>query len=215
MIYVYDILLNWSDNILYDFFEWEKTDNLEHIKRISLFKVEKGIINKFIYNNIKIDVAFIDRIYNTAESYSSKKINKIPYAFIITDGITALAVKTDKHGNVKYRSKLIVDEEDEIICISSKINKVQIDFQEKNKIYDELFVTRNELKIKKYLLNTITNTYKNKKYDKLRYIYKEYTNKDVNDINIIYKELISSFDIMEESHLRIYNLMLTLLVSNH
>ena len=60
MIYVYDILLNWSNDRLYDFFEWEKTDKLEHIKRIPLFKVDKGIVSKFIYKNIKIEQNFVN-----------------------------------------------------------------------------------------------------------------------------------------------------------
>lgn len=31
MLYIYDILLNWCRDKLYDFFEWEKTDKLEHV----------------------------------------------------------------------------------------------------------------------------------------------------------------------------------------
>lgn len=208
MIYVYDILLNWSNDILYDFFEWEKTDKLEHIKRIPLFKVEKNIINKFIYNNIKIDQSFINKIYNVTESYTAKKIVKIPYAFIITDGISAIALKTDKLGNVKYRSKLIVDEEDEIICISSKLNKILFNFTEKNNIYDELFMTREELKIKNYLLNTIKKSYKNKEYNKLKYLYKEYCNKSNDNIDTIYEELMNSIDNnLNSLHFNLYNIL--------
>ena len=48
MIYVYDILLNWNKEVAYDFFEWEKTDKLDHIKKIPLFKVKKGIKKNII-----------------------------------------------------------------------------------------------------------------------------------------------------------------------
>ena len=46
MLYIYDILLNWCRDKLYDFFEWEKTDKLEHVKKIPLIRVERGLINK-------------------------------------------------------------------------------------------------------------------------------------------------------------------------
>ncbi len=207
MIYVYDILLNWSDDRLYDFFEWEKTDKLEHIKRIPLFKVEKNIINKFMYNNIKIEQSFINKIYNITEVYTAKKVLKIPYAFIMTDGITSLAVKTDKLGNVKYRSKLIVDEESEIICISSKLSKTCFEYKAGNVINEELFITRNELKIKNYLLNIINKAYKNKEYNKLKYLYKEYSKKNNDDIDAIYNELTNSLsNSLNQKHINLYNI---------
>ena len=53
MIYVYDILLNWFEekkNI--EFFEWDPKDELEHIKRIPLFRVTKETMKEFMKNTI-------------------------------------------------------------------------------------------------------------------------------------------------------------------
>ena len=61
MLYIYDILLNWNRTRLYDFFEWEKLDRLDHIKKIPLIRVDKGIINNFIYKSIKVDSDFISK----------------------------------------------------------------------------------------------------------------------------------------------------------
>ena len=208
MIYIYDILLNFTSGKLYDFFEWEKTDKLEHIKKIPLFKVEKGIINKFIYKNLKVDNNFVSKIYNYTECYTTKKVNKIPYAFLLTDGILALAIKTDKFGNVKYRSKLLIDEEEEILCLSSKLSIVNFEYFEKDKIDEETFLTRNEIKIKDYLLKVIDKTYRNKEFEKLKYLYKEYSNKANDKIDKIYEELISSINNnLNNSHYNLYNLL--------
>ena len=38
MNYIYDILLNFND-IYYDFYEWNISDNIEHIRKIPLFKI--------------------------------------------------------------------------------------------------------------------------------------------------------------------------------
>ena len=143
MLYIYDILLNWCKDKLYDFFEWEKTDKLDHIKKIPLFRVERGIVNKFINKNIKISESFVSRVYNLTEVYTSKKVDKVPYAFLLTDGLMVLAIKTDKQGLVKYRSKLIIDEEEEILCISNKLDKVNIDYIEKGYIYKDFLQDKN------------------------------------------------------------------------
>ena len=150
MIYIYDIIVNWSKDKLYDFFEWEKTDKLTHIKKIPIFKVEKGLINNFFYNNVKLDGLFVSKIYNATEVYSSKKVEKNPYACLLSDGFTVLAINTDKNGNVKYRSKLMVDEEEEIICISQKLNKTPIKITVGKQIDIPDYLTRNERKIQKF-----------------------------------------------------------------
>ena len=38
MTYIYDVTLNFNE-ILYDFFEWNNSDTLTHIRKIPMFKV--------------------------------------------------------------------------------------------------------------------------------------------------------------------------------
>jgi hypothetical protein len=54
MNYIYDIYLNFN-NQLYDFFDWNKSDKLTHIKMIPIFKVNEETIRSFISNIIKLD----------------------------------------------------------------------------------------------------------------------------------------------------------------
>ena len=208
MLYIYDILLNWNKDKLYDFYEWEKNDKIEHIKKIPLIRIEKGIINNFIHKNIKLEKEFVDKIYNLPESYTSKKVVKIPYAFLLTDGAFVLAIKTDKEGNVKFRSKLIIDEEEEILCFSNKIGKTEIDIKELDKIYDDNFLTRKEEKVKMFLKNEFEYSYKEKNYEKLKYLYTEYCGKKSDDIDNIFKELYESLkEQINENHIKIYELL--------
>ena len=208
MLYIYDILLNWNKDRLYDFYEWEKTDKIEHIKKIPLIRIEKGIINKFVHNNIKLEKDFIEKIYNLTESYTSKKVVKIPYAFLLTDGAFVLAIKTDKEGNVKFRSKLIIDEEEEILCFSNKIGKTEINIKELDKIYDDNFLTRKEEKVKMFLKKEFEYSYKEKNNEKLKYLYTEYCGKKSNDIDNIFKELCESLkEEINEEHIKLYELL--------
>ena len=52
MNYIYDIYLNFN-NIPYDFFEWNKNDNLIHLKKIPIYKVKTEVFNLMYSNNIK------------------------------------------------------------------------------------------------------------------------------------------------------------------
>lgn len=208
MIYIYDILLNFSDNKVYDFFEWEKSDKLDNVKKIPMFRVNKNIIDKFLYKKVKIKEDIIKKVYDLTEVYTSKKVVKIPYAFIITDGLSALALKSDKYGNIKYRSKLIVDEEEEVLCLSSKLDIVDLKIENESDLVSENYLTRNEEKVKKYLLNIIEDAYKTRNFEKLKYLYNEYSNKDkLNKIDDIYNELIQSINNeLEPIHYDLYNL---------
>ena len=56
MVYIYDIILNLTDdNRILEFFEWDQFDNIEHIKKIPLFRVNTSFIDDLINYEIKIE----------------------------------------------------------------------------------------------------------------------------------------------------------------
>ena len=63
MINVYDILFNLIDSErVYEFFEWNNKDDIEHIKKIPLIKVSSHFLDDCINNNIIVDKLFLEKI---------------------------------------------------------------------------------------------------------------------------------------------------------
>ena len=104
MNYIYDILLNFNDN-LYDTFEWNKTDTIFHVRKIPLFKINTKTMRMFLNTKVKFDKMFLDKTYKKTEFFN--KVN-FDYCFILSDCIDAIAFKVSKD-NVKY-SRLLPDE---------------------------------------------------------------------------------------------------------
>jgi len=115
MINVYDIILNWTDqNKAYDFFEWDQNDDLEHIKKIPLYKVDYRLMHDLWYHTVKIDALFLESILRKTEVFFNKKIEKIEYGCLFSDGYKVIAVEFASDGTSIYKSSLLLDEEEEI-----------------------------------------------------------------------------------------------------
>lgn len=195
MIYIYDIVLNWTDTKrIYDFFEWDLNDNLEHIKKIPFFKIEVQTMNDFMNNDLKMGDKFLNLIKYGAEIYTNKKSEKLRYASLFSDGFRALAIEFDEIGNSICKSKLLLDEEEDVVHISKKVANFKIDYEIIKRHDCNQFVTRFEEEVNRILLTEINNCYKNNNYDKLKYFYIECFGKSIDDIDIIYNKLLSSIN---------------------
>lgn len=209
MIYIYDILLNFCDNdLLYDFYEWDKNDNIENIKRIKLVHVDKDTLNRMLEYDGTIDDNFLIKIFRTCEIYSDKKVKVMDYCALFSDGERVIAIEFDKDGNSIYKSKLLLDEEEEIALLASNLESTVINYNSKNRILTDRFFTRNEIVIRNYLIKEIEDSYKNKKYGKLKYLYQEYFDKDSSSYKNIKNELLDSVkNNIDSKHLELFNLL--------
>ena len=153
MIYIYDILLNFCDlNELYDFYEWNPNDNIENIKRIKMVHVARTTFDDFLYYKGKIDKDFLLKIYRTCEVYTDRKVKILDYCILISDGERVLAVEFDSTGETIYKSKLLIDEEEEIALLANNLEVVTLNFQKEKKALNDRFFTRNEIQIRNYLM---------------------------------------------------------------
>ena len=50
MTYIYDILLNFNNNLI-EHFEWEEKDKIKYVKKVILFKVPNKIIKDKLLEN--------------------------------------------------------------------------------------------------------------------------------------------------------------------
>lgn len=199
MNYIYDIFLNFND-VLYDIYEWNKNDNIIHVRKIPLFKVDKKTMHDFVTKKIEISNEFLTKIFRKTEVFSKNKIENINYSFLISDGIDVIAIKI---GN-KY-SRLLIEEEREVIEYCRNVKPIDIEYKAKNskKI---IFKTRNEIKIKQYIIKKIEELIKTNDYDKLKYIYLDCFNKNINE-NVDKLFLLELNKNWDNVYLKLYNLL--------
>lgn len=199
MNYIYDVLLNFNSK-LYDFYDWNNSDDVKHIRRIPIFKIASDDLVEIINNIIVIDKKFLSLILNKTEYFSNRKIEKIKYSCIFSDGEKAIGVLFNMNGeSVKY-SSLLIDEEDEANEIGSNkdVEKINYLIKTKNKMHN--LKTRLDLEKEQFIIKEINLLNKNNKYDKLKYIYYDCFNskednisKIINNIKIKLKQ--NNFDI--------------------
>ena len=176
MIYIYDVLLNFTDERLIEYFEWSKNDLVENIKKIPIFRVSSNTLNELVNYNVKLDQKIISRIKNQTTTY--KRTTDLEYACLFTDLNRVIGIEFNHEGEILCRSGLLLDEEEDIIMECFNEPEEQLEYEIKEKIERQLFYTRNEIKKRNYILKELNIVYKEKDKDKLNYLFKEvYGNK--------------------------------------
>lgn len=204
MVYIYDILLNFSKKLI-EFFEWNDNDDILYIKKAPIFHVDSKVIRDFINYNIKIDKSFIDLIMNKTLFYDDYiNVNLA----ILCDGEMALGIKIN-NGVISGVSRMIFDEEEEVIKLIKRIDKSNIIYNIIDKKNNDFkYLTRYEKRIISVLKDEFTRVYNNNKVDKLNYYYYEYFNKVSNNKNFVYKSLmLSLINDFNDRHLDLYEII--------
>lgn len=194
MAYIYDILLNFNKELI-EFFEWEENDKIKYIKKIALFKIKKPILKDIINNEITLENNFLDKVssyeINGLESYKS---------CLLTDGEMGLGILIKNNKIISY-SRLLLDEENEILEVSEKLDYTNINYKiikpKNNKINN---LTRKEQIMKNKLNTILDDLYNKEEREKLYYLYYEYTNKESKNINYIYTHLKQSLKAFNNKH---------------
>ena len=208
MNYIYDILVNFNEKEVYDFYEWEKTDNIEHLRRIPIFKVNTNTLKDLKKNRVKISNDFLLRLKNKTEIFCNKLIQFIEYASIFTDGSDLVVTEFSKEGEQILKSSMLLDESLDALDESDFMNETSIEYEVKEKLnYDE-FKTRNERKIFDYIKKELNILIKSKNYDKLKYLYFEWYNKKEKNINKIIEELNNILNLeFSSKHTKLFELI--------
>lgn len=191
MTFIYDILLNYTNNYYYDFYEWDKKDNIINVKKIPLFYVNNKIINDFINYKIKINKSFL-RIINNKSIYLKKDKEKYNYSAIFSSGEKSIGIVFNDDGNIIFKSSMLLDEEDEANRIALKQKETCIKYK-KYDFNNNIFL-RCDIDKKNSIIKELKRIFLNKEYDRLKYIYYDIFNKTSNNIIYIYETLIKSID---------------------
>lgn len=188
MTYIYDVLLNFTDDDrLIEFYEWEENDLLEHIKKMPLIRVSSEQLDDILNYKIKVSKEFLTNIKNATISYRRHK--DLKYATLISDLNKVIALEFDYQGVVISKSSLLLDEEEDIIDECGDLTEETMPYEKLKKYPITDFLTREELKKKRYLLKEINYLYENKDIDKLTYLYEEVYENDNLSISEKYLKL--------------------------
>lgn len=186
MNYFYDIKVNFDEEQLYEFYEWQKKDNIERIKKIPLNLVSSKTMKDFLSYNIVVEKSFLEKIINKTENYNGEKIK---YASIFADSKTSLVVEFNEEGKSMFKSKLLLNDDLNIIEIVHNLNKTILKYSIEKQKKVLRTTLRQETEIKKVLNLEIDTLYEKKDVLKLKYLYYEWLNEKNNDIDKIYKIL--------------------------
>ncbi len=198
MNYIYDIVLNLNE-ILYEFYEWELNDNIVYIKKIPLVKVKKNDLFNIKYNKVKVNDIILNKIKNKTNFFTKTTYE---YVCLLTDSNIVIGVVFDKFGNVILRSSLLIDEEEDVLEVAQIIPYLNIDCKVLNKTRLS-FLTRNEIKINKYIKNKLN---KINDLNKLKYIYYECFNDIETDITKIKKRFLNELNNKEIAN-KLYDIL--------
>jgi hypothetical protein len=188
MNYIYDILLNFNNNF-YDFFEWNINDDIIHVRKMPIFRVDSNTLKDLTYSNLKINVNFLESIKYKTEIFNNRDINSINYACLLSDGNRVCAIYFNEDGTIKLRSDLLIDEAIEVFDVIESIVETKLDYKIINIKQKDDYKTRNEVEIEQYLIKQINKLKKENETEKLRYLYYECFSIKEFDINKIMERL--------------------------
>ena len=187
MNYIYDIVLNFNSNY-YEFYEWNKNDNILNIRKIPTFKVDNQTYYDFKFNDITVKNDFLKLIEDETSIYLG---NTNKYMCIITNSKEAIGIMFNKNGLIIKKSSLIIDEENEVLELAYDIENTRIDYQVNRVCKKMRLISRSEGEKKKKIINNLNHLFKINNYELIRYIYYDAFLKDEKDVNKIYDELIN------------------------
>ncbi len=187
MNYIYDLVLNFSENErILEFYEWMKEDVLSTVAKIPIIRINRFQMNDILNNKISVTKTFLKK-------YENKTLlddgSLLKYSFLVTDLSKVIALEFSSNGEVIRRSSLLLDEEEAVIEESLDYQEEELNYKIIRNYLKFDFLTRDERKIRSSLINELNYLYKNKKYDEINYLYEELYNEKIN-IHDKYKFLI-------------------------
>lgn len=183
---IYDILVNFK-KIPYEFYDWNKEDDVKHVKKMPSIKVSDSALYDIFYNEVKISKNFLDQIKDKTEIFFGRTVKKVKYACVIYNDDVALSILLNDNGEIIGKSKLLFDEEEDVLKDDVPLKEIDYEVIKKSKKISGL--TRRETKIVLLLSKYLDKIHESKKNDEIKYMYFECFNKVEEDNEKAYKNL--------------------------
>ena len=183
---IYDILVNFK-KIPYEFYEWNKEDDVKHVKKMPSIKVSDSALYDIFYNEVKISKNFLDQIKDKTEIFFGRTVKKVKYACVIYNDDVALSILLNDNGEIIGKSKLLFDEEEDVLKEDVPLKEIDYNVIKKTKKISGL--TRRETKIVLLLSKYLDKIHEIKKNDEIKYMYFECFNTMEEDNEKAYENL--------------------------
>lgn len=183
---IYDILVNFK-KIPYEFYEWNKEDDVKHVKKMPSIKVSDSALYDIFYNDVVVSKNFLDQIKDKTEIFFGRTVKKVKYACVIYNDDVALSILLNDNGEIIRKSKLLFDEEEDVLKEDVPVKEIDYNIIKKSKKISGL--TRREAKIVLLLSKYLDKIHESKKNDEIKYMYFECFNKVEEDNEKAYKNL--------------------------
>lgn len=183
---IYDILVNFK-KIPYEFYDWNKEDDVKHVKKMPSIKVSDSALYDIFYNEVKISKNFLDQIKDKTEIFFGRTVKKVKYACVIYNDDVALSILLNDNGEIIGKSKLLFDEEEDVL--KDDVPSKEIDYEVIKKPKKINGLTRREAKIVLLLSKYLDKIHESKKNDEIKYMYFECFNKVEEDNEKAYENL--------------------------
>ena len=189
MNYFYDLLVNLNDENAYFFYEWDKNDNIIHLKKIPIIKIDHDDFKNFISSQIIVEQSFLNLIYNKTETYD-KEAKFVEYMALLTDGNNSIVIEFNNIGLSISRSYLLLEEELDLLELAYSLPKDEFSYKMTDKIVKRNGIRQEENK------------------EKLKYLYNEMTNSVLYDLDELRDKFISTIKKdFNKSHLNVYEII--------
>lgn len=124
MNYYYDLLVNLQEEF-YEFYEWEKKDEIVAIKKTPILRVNHKVLLDFLSKECTISE---NMVLHLAEKTISKNKKEKINGFLLTDTKNAIFLEFDVEGKIIYKSKLLVEDENNINEVSTAMKMDEIEY---------------------------------------------------------------------------------------
>ena len=190
------------------FYEWNEQDAIEHIRKIPVFLVSSNTLSVFMNYKVQVTKDFLTLMENKTEIYDKRKKEILKYACLLTDGRKTLGVEFNNDGYVMYRSFLLLDEEEETLCLARKLKETSFEYKKCGSFRTKVEMTRKEEEMTHFLKYELRSIYQKKDLKKLRFLYEEYFNEKEDDFQKMYKNLKENLERRPSSkEEKLYHLM--------
>lgn len=189
MNYIYDILINLQRK-LYDFYEWNVSDDITHVRKTPIFKIKTEQLLDLKDNKVILDSTLLKRINNRTEIFTNHNVKVMRYVSLFSDNNDVIVLEFDEKGEKVRGSKLLVDEEIEVLEVVDNIDLSEINYSMIEPEDHNYSRTRKENKMYDYIIRQLTR----ENYIKLKYLYYDYFEKEEDNIDKIIKDIKYELD---------------------